>query len=177
VSRHGGKLRAAAFLVGFLALLAIGRLPAVRMALPDGLGRVEGQGAAGAVVFILPHMASCMLFVPGLILGPGAGAICGPKGIPTDAVLRLPRKANCTNIPWCTYTDPGSRASATTRFRQPPHTRGWPVRLGISGLTAGRASHVFRHRLKKETEMPTAFTAFARCPRADHRPGVGETAS
>jgi len=107
VSRHGGKSRVAAFLVGFVTLLAIGRLPAVRMALPDGLGRVEGQGAAGAVVFILPHMASCKLFVPGLILGPGAGATCGSKGITTDAVLRLPRKANCTNIPWCTYADPG----------------------------------------------------------------------
>ena len=46
---------------------------------------------------------------------------------------------------------------------------GWLVRLRVSGLTAGRAFYIVRHRLKKETAMLTAFIAFAKKwqPRAD----------
>jgi len=46
---------------------------------------------------------------------------------------------------------------------------GWLVRLRVSGLTAGRAFYIVRHRLKKETAMLAAFSAFAKQwqPRAD----------
>jgi len=46
---------------------------------------------------------------------------------------------------------------------------GWLVRLRVSGLTAGRAFFIVRHRLKKETPMLAAFIAFAKQwqPRAD----------
>ena len=46
---------------------------------------------------------------------------------------------------------------------------GWLVRLRVSGLTAGRAFYIVRHRLKKETPMLAAFIAFAKQwqPRAD----------
>jgi DNA-binding transcriptional LysR family regulator len=46
---------------------------------------------------------------------------------------------------------------------------GWLVRLRVSGLTAGRAFYIVRHRLKKETAMLAAFIAFAKKwqPRAD----------
>ena len=46
---------------------------------------------------------------------------------------------------------------------------GWLVRLRVSGLTAGRAFYIVRHRLKKETPMLAAFIAFAKQwqPRVD----------
>jgi len=46
---------------------------------------------------------------------------------------------------------------------------GWLVRLRVSGLTAGRTFFIVRHRLKKETPVLEAFTAFAKQwqPRAD----------
>jgi len=46
---------------------------------------------------------------------------------------------------------------------------GWLVRLRVTGLTAGRAFYIVRHRLKKETAMLAAFIAFAKQwqPRAD----------
>jgi DNA-binding transcriptional LysR family regulator len=39
---------------------------------------------------------------------------------------------------------------------------GWLVRLRVSGLTAGRAFYIVRHRLKKETAMLGACVAFAK---------------
>ena len=39
---------------------------------------------------------------------------------------------------------------------------GWLVKLRVSGLTAGRAFYIVRHRLKKETAMLAAFIDFAK---------------
>ena len=75
--RRGGVIRIAAALAVVLALVIVGRQPGVREALLASLRWVEAQGAAGAAVFVLLYVAACVLFIPGSLLGLGAGAIYG----------------------------------------------------------------------------------------------------
>jgi uncharacterized membrane protein YdjX (TVP38/TMEM64 family) len=77
MNKRGGVIRVAAAMAVVVALAVVGRQPGVRAALLSVLTWVEGQGAAGAVVFVLLYVVSCVLFVPGSILGLGAGAIYG----------------------------------------------------------------------------------------------------
>jgi len=75
--RRTGVIRIAAALAVVVALVVVGRQPGVRETLLAALRWVEGQGAAGAVVFVILYVALCVLFIPGSLLGLGAGAIYG----------------------------------------------------------------------------------------------------
>ena len=75
--RRGMVIRIAGVLAVVLALIMTGRQPGVREALLASLYWVEAQGAAGAAVFVLLYVAACVLFIPGSLLGLGAGAIYG----------------------------------------------------------------------------------------------------
>jgi uncharacterized membrane protein YdjX (TVP38/TMEM64 family) len=77
MSRRAMAIRIAGVLAVVLVLIMVGRQPGVREALLDSLRWVEAQGAAGAAVFVLLYIAACVLFIPGSLLGLGAGAIYG----------------------------------------------------------------------------------------------------
>jgi uncharacterized membrane protein YdjX (TVP38/TMEM64 family) len=75
--RRGALLRVAAAVAVIAALVVVGRQPGVREGLLAALGWIQGQGPAGAVVFVLVYVAACVFFIPGSLLGLGAGAIYG----------------------------------------------------------------------------------------------------
>lgn len=72
--RRSGVIRIAAALAVVVALVIVGRQPGVREGLLAALLWVEGQGAAGAVVFVILYVTLCVLFIPESLLGLGAGA-------------------------------------------------------------------------------------------------------
>ena len=67
--RRSGVIRIAVV----VALVIVGRQPGVREALLAALRWVEGQGVASAVVFVMLYVVLCVLFIPGSLLGLGAG--------------------------------------------------------------------------------------------------------
>jgi len=75
--RRGALVRVAAAVAVIAALVVVGRQPGVREGLLTALRWIQGQGPAGAVVFALIYVAACILFIPGSLLGLGAGAIYG----------------------------------------------------------------------------------------------------
>jgi uncharacterized membrane protein YdjX (TVP38/TMEM64 family) len=75
--RRSGLIRMAAAFAVVVPLVIVGRQPGVREALLAALRWVEGQGAAGVVVFVVLYVILCVLFIPGSLLGLGAGAIYG----------------------------------------------------------------------------------------------------
>jgi uncharacterized membrane protein YdjX (TVP38/TMEM64 family) len=77
MSRRGTAVRIAGALAVIGALLVAGRQPGVREALLSSLRWVEGLGAAGAAVYVALYVVACVLFIPGSLLGLGAGAIYG----------------------------------------------------------------------------------------------------
>jgi len=71
------RLKLFALVAGAAALLAAGRHLPVQETLRAALDWVAGLGPAGVAAFVALYVLSCVLMLPGSVLGLGAGAVFG----------------------------------------------------------------------------------------------------
>ncbi len=74
------KLKLIALVVAAVAVVALARYFRVDQLLKETVDWIAGQGAVGALAFIVIYIAACVLLVPGSILTLGAGVVWGVAG-------------------------------------------------------------------------------------------------
>lgn len=76
-SKGGSKVKLAVLALAIVGLVVLSQFYDIPGAIRGAMDWIEGQGAAGAVVFVLLYIAACVLMLPGSVLTLGAGAIYG----------------------------------------------------------------------------------------------------
>ena len=74
---RGPLIKIAALVVAIAGLLILSRFFDIRGVIDSSLNWIEGQGALGALSYVLLYIVACVFLLPGSLLTLGAGAIYG----------------------------------------------------------------------------------------------------